>query len=235
MIGTSGWSYANWKEIFYPAEIKSKEWLGFYAKHLPTVELNNSFYAVPRITTIENWILNTPDDYLFSCKAWNVITHKKKLVDTAEALEKFLIAISGFGSKLGPILFQLPPFIKKDTQLLEDFLKLLPKHQRFVVEFRHVSWFDDEVYALLKQYNVAFCVFELGKFHSPWIITADFVYVRLHGRQRNYRGNYDDEMLAEYAKWIKAHYIDAYVYFDNTMEGSSAIDNAISLTKMLNN
>jgi uncharacterized protein YecE (DUF72 family) len=209
---------------------------GEYLKHFDTVELNSSFYHQPPRATFENWKKKTPPGFLFSVKASRYITHNKKLHDAEESLEYFLNATRGLGRKLGVVLFQMPPSWQINLERLESFLKLLPKRPRCTFEFRHPSWMIDETYALLKKYNAAFCIYELAGFETPHIITADFIYLRLHGPGGKYRGNYSTAALREWAEELKAApktVKHVYVYFDNDI-GGYAPKNALTLKKFLN-
>jgi uncharacterized protein YecE (DUF72 family) len=206
-----------------------------YLKHFDTVELNSSFYHQPPRTTFENWKKKTPPGFLFSVKASRYITHNKKLHEAEESLEYFLHAATGLGRKLGVVLFQMPPSWQINLDRLESFLKLLPKRLRFTFEFRHASWMTEEVYALLKKYNAALCIYELAGFETPHVVTADFIYVRLHGPGGKYRGNYSDAAMHDWAEELKAAPATVkhvYVYFDNDI-GGYAPKNALTLKDLL--
>lgn len=222
-IGTSGWQYRHWIGDFYPVATPVSKMRDEYAKHFDTVELNSSFYRQPSRTTFENWQNKTPDGFLFSVKVNRFITHNKKLRDAKESLDHFMSAARGLGKKLGPILFQLPPSLKRDLQRLEEFLKVLPKKRECTFEFRHRSWMTEETYALLKRHNAAFCIYELAGFETPHEITADFAYVRLHGpSDKKYSGNYSRLELRLWAKEIEGwqkKLKNIYVYFDNDVGG----------------
>jgi uncharacterized protein YecE (DUF72 family) len=232
-VGTSGWSYKNWQGIFYPKGIKSTQWLSYYADHCNTVELNSSFYRLPNPKYIENWANNTPDDFLFAVKAWGLITHRRRLIDCQENIKQFLSNIKGLKNKCGPILFQLPYSFHKNFDRLKDIVGILPKSHKYCFEFRHPSWWDEEVYSLLNAHNISFCIFEIASLLSPRIITGDFIYVRLHGYEEAYKGRYSDSVLLEWKEWIKQQAKDTYFYFDNTMIKDDAIQNAQSFYKML--
>ncbi len=235
-VGTSGWSYSHWQGLFYPQGLKSTERLPYYAKHYQTVELNSSFYALPREVVLASWAERTPSKFLFAVKAWRLITHYKRLADCDEALSLFFDRIEVLGTKCGPVLFQLPPRLPPDQERLVAFLDGLPKGRRYAFEFRDASWHGDPIYSLLKRYNAAFCLFELGRAHSPHLRTADFIYVRLHGREAPYRGNYSEAALHEWALWLGAEMqggAEVYVYFDNTDEADHALTNARRLDELL--
>ena len=235
-IGTSGWSYKHWRNTFYPSELKVKDQFSYYTKKFNTVEINNTFYGVPSDETFLNWKNSVPEDFVYVIKANRFITHMKKLRDPAQSLQSFMSKVEHLGTKLGAVLFQLPPYLNVNLQVLEDFLAELPEENRFVMEFRNASWYLPEVYALLKKYNVAFCIYELAGHISPVEITADFVYLRLHGPGENkYQGSYSDQTLTEWAEqckiWLETK--DVFVYFDNDEQGYAAF-NALQLRKLLN-
>jgi uncharacterized protein YecE (DUF72 family) len=235
-VGTSGWSYGHWRGLFYPRALKPSDWLPYYAARLATVELNMSFYRLPPEAMLETFKARTPDDFLFAVKAWRLITHRRRLAGAEDALADFLKRIARLGPKLGPVLFQLPPRLNYDLARLQTFLSLLPKDQRFAFEFRDPSWHRREVYDLLARRNAAFCCFELGPLRSPKKATADFVYVRLHGRKQPYRGAYGAKGLKGWNKWLGACLTsgrDAYVYFDNTDEADHAVRDALRLNRTL--
>ncbi len=235
-VGTSGWSYANWQGPFYPPELKRTDWLAHYASRLGSVEINNSFYHLPRESVLAGWVEHTPADFLFAVKAWRAITHYRRLNDCAEPLAVFLERIDALGDKGGPILFQCPPRWRLDAARLSAFLELLPSGRRFAMEFRDPRWHVEAVYDLLRSRNVAFCPFELAELSGPRIVTADFTYVRLHGRHARYRGAYGDRDLAGWSTWLAGHMSegrDAYVYFDNTDEADHAVRDAMRLADRL--
>lgn len=232
-IGTSGWSYKHWRGTFYPEEIKVKDHFSYYLQYFNTVEINNTFYRLPSEETFLNWKKIVPDDFTYVIKANRFITHIKKLHDPIESLYPFLDYVKLLGKKLGPVLFQLPPFMKANVPLLEAFLQELPKKIRYVFEFRNPDWYKPEVYDLLKKYNCAFCIYELAGHISPIQITADFIYIRLHGPGNKYQGSYSDETLQSWAdeclKWSETK--DVFVYFDNDQNGYAAF-NALKLREL---
>jgi len=235
-VGTSGWGYAGWRGLFYPRGLKQSEWIGYYAEHLRSVEINATFYRLPQEKMLRGWFERTPEDFLFSVKAWRGLTHYKRLGDCAGSLKLFLARLLPLKEKCGPILFQLPPRFGCDAPRLEAFLTLLPQERRFAFEFRDPSWHDDTVYELLELHGAAFCPFELGRQRGPRVATADFVYVRLHGRKGRYRGRYGKAALADWGTWLsaqKAEGRDVYVYFDNTDEQDFALRNAQALNALL--
>jgi uncharacterized protein YecE (DUF72 family) len=236
-IGTSGWQYKHWKGTFYPAGLKAKDEFSYYCGQFDTVELNNSFYRLPENSSFTKWKKTTPDDFLFSVKASRFITHMKKLNVDKQSIRIFFTRAGKLKEKLGPILFQLPPQWKVNTERLEQFLSRLPKHHRYTFEFREHSWYGDDVYSLLKKYNCAFCIYELEHHLSPLEVTADFVYVRLHGPGNKYQGNYSLRRLTTWAmrcaEWQQQKK-DVYIYFDNDQAGYAAF-NAGALKKLVKN
>ncbi len=234
-IGTSGWNYPHWKGVFYSKNAKPDELLDFYRSRFDTVELNNSFYQLPDKQKIKRWIKQAGQDFIFSVKASRYITHMKKLKDPEEPLNNFLENIETFGSTLGPILFQLPPNFKCNPDRLNDFLAILPPTMRYTFEFRNPTWFCDDVYEKLRRKNLAFCIYELDDMISPKEITADFIYIRLHGPAGAYEGCYNNRTLSGWAgaisSWISKG-LDVYCYFDNDQSGYAA-KNAKTLIKML--
>jgi uncharacterized protein YecE (DUF72 family) len=179
--GTSGWAYATWKPGFYPAKLSSKQFLSYYATRLNSVEVNYTYRSFPAEKLLKGWIEQTPPGFVFAVKAHQSITHIKRLRDVAEATAKFISSLQPLVEvkKLGPVLFQLPPNLKYDLALLEDFLAGLSRKTRATMEFRNASWFRDDVYLLLKKANVALCIAESDDLETPRICTADFFCLRL--------------------------------------------------------
>jgi len=235
LVGTSGWSYEHWQGVFYPEELPADHWLAYYAQRFSSVEINNSFYHLPRKKTLRRWRDAVPDDFVFCAKASRYITHMKKLKDPAKSVSAFFGRISALGDKLGPVLFQLPPNWRFNAQRLSAFLEALSSEFRYAFEFRDHSWLNDETYALLARHDAAFCIYELDGFLSPREVTTDFVYVRLHGPDGPYQGSYDTRVLSGWAgafsTW-SAGGKAVYCYFDNDQAGYAA-NNALSLHAML--
>ena len=235
-IGCSGWSYKDWRGPVYPEGAPARTWFGFYAEHFDTVELNNTFYQLPNESTFDNWRDATPADFLYAVKGSRFITHMIKLKDAQRGLMNFLPRAQRLESKLGPILWQLPPAWKVNAERLEEFLSILPRDIRYTFELRNETWMTDAVYEILRKYDAAFCIYELAGYRSPIEITADWTYIRLHGPTHfKYQGSYSDAQLAEWAERIKgwSRKMKAiYVYFDND-DSAYAVDNALTLKKML--
>lgn len=235
-IGTSGYSYKHWVGRYYPTELKPSEWLGHYLRDFDTVELNNTFYTLPKEETFDAWRRNTPAGFVFSVKGSRFLTHMIKLKDAERGLVNFLPRAERLRKKLGPILWQLPPRWNVNVARLDEFLRLLPKQHRYTFELRNETWMIEPVYELLRRYNAAYCIYELAGYHSPLEITADWTYIRLHGPTRfKYQGSYSDEQLAEWAGRIRSWSRSMkaiYVYFDND-DSAYAVDNALTLKRLL--
>lgn len=234
-IGTSGWSYKHWDEVFYPEYVKENERLKFYGAQFNTVEINTTFYHLPKEKAVKNWRESVSSDFIFSVKASRYITHVKRLKDPQEGLLHFYQAIRFLKEKTGPILFQLPPSFEKDLVRFTSFLKELKKKFRYTFEFRNKSWFCDEVYEELYKHNCALCISDLDGYLSPLEVTSDFVYLRLHGPRLAYKGAYGKRRLLTWKKRIKAWNEtgkDVYCYFDND-EKSYAIQDAHMLNELL--
>jgi uncharacterized protein YecE (DUF72 family) len=234
-IGTSGWSYIHWKGPFYPEALPTDQMLEYYAQHFHSVEINSSFYRLPDRKTLLHWYDSTPDDFLFTAKASRYITHMKKLGDPQKTVPAFLDSISMLDNKLGPILFQLPPRWHFNAERLRIFLDSLSNEFRYAFEFRDRSWLNRQTFELLAQRNMSFCIYELEGFITPDEMTTDHVYVRLHGPDGAYRGNYSHKALAVRAEMFTdwAHQGNTvWCYFDNDECGYAA-NNADQLQKML--
>ena len=234
-IGTSGWHYSHWAGRFYPKDLPSKAYLTHYAGEFQSVEINSSLYRLPSEETLRDWTAHSPADFLFACKASQYITHRKKLKDPSQTLPAFLDRVAVLGNKLGPVLFQLPPRWRPNLARLEGFLEVLPRTERFTFEFRDPRWNEPAVMRLLEDFGCAYCCFDLGGAVSPIRVTADFVYIRLHGPGAPYQGSYSDASLAGWAARIaawQADGLDVFCYFDND-ERAYAPRNAKSLIKAL--
>ena len=227
-IGTSGFYYPGWGGSFYPARMPAREYLPFYSSRFNSLEVNNTFYRLPLGSTLSRWRDVTPKDFVFALKASRFITHIRRLEEPAETVKPFLDRIGSLGSKLGPVLFQLPSRFPFNGEKLDAFCKVLSGDFRYVFEFRDTDWFRQASYDILSHHNMAFCIYDFSGIQSPATVTADFVYLRFHGPLKQpYRGAYPDEFLDDWAEkvrcWMKA--VKAvYVYFDNTMEGHAAVD-----------
>lgn len=232
-IGTSGFSYSHWKENFYPNGLNTKEWLNFYSHVFSTVELNTTFYHLPLISTVTNWHAQVSDHFLFSIKASRYITHQKRLHDCQKSLHIFYERMHALQTKTGPILFQLPPSFKINKERLLEFIKDLKTSQLHVFEFRHPSWFVDEIYEILTDNQIALCITDLNGKLSPEELTTHFTYIRLHGPKKAYQGSYGLQLKTwkeKIEQWsLKA---SVFCYFDNDEKGF-AIQDAKALQEML--
>jgi uncharacterized protein YecE (DUF72 family) len=213
--GTSGFSYAEWKGNFYPEKMAAKDMLRFYAERFPTVEINNTFFRMPTDVLLRGWAEQVPESFTFAIKSPKRITHDKRLKECGELLTFLFRATSALGPRLGPLLFQLPPNFKKDVPRLKGFFEEMPERRRVAVEFRHASWFDDEVYETLRGQGAALCVADTGEEPTvPLVATTDWGYLRLR------RENFSDEELADWARRIREQpWSDAYVFLKHEEEG----------------
>jgi uncharacterized protein YecE (DUF72 family) len=213
LAGTSGYAYKEWKGSFYPQDLAASKFLRYYGERFPTVEANGTFYRMPTAKALAGWIPEVPGEFVFAIKAPQRITHFQRLVNTGEAVTLLFEAIAALGSHLGPILFQLPPNMKKETQRLVDFLQQLPPC-RAAFEFRHESWFDEEVFTALRNQNAALVISESEKIEAPLVATADWGYLRLR------REDYVDADLARWANHLKSQpWQHAFVYFKHEDAG----------------
>ncbi len=230
-IGTSGFYYEHWRGIFYPEDLSKSEFFDYYKDFFDTVELNSTFYHLPRMKTTRHWYEKSPQDFLFSLKAYRGITHIKKLRECEDELYRYLHLVKPLKAKLGAVLFQLPPSLRKDRDLLKEFLKILPRGYRFAMEFRHQSWLCDDIFGLLESCDVALCINDFDGVKTPFALTADFAYIRLHGPN----GRYEEDELSMWAESIveaASKTKTVFVYFNNDL-GAYAVQNAQTLAKMI--
>ncbi|MEW6686786.1 MAG: DUF72 domain-containing protein [Candidatus Edwardsbacteria bacterium] len=234
-IGTSGWVYEHWDGLFYPTGLSSEGKFAYYQEFFNTVEVNYSFYRLPSEKAIAHWKEITPPDFVFSLKASRNITHRGKLEKSGYFLRMFLNRVKPLGEKLGPILFQFPPNFKKDKDRLINFLNLLPSGLRTTIEFRNDSWNNPEIFDLLKEKMVAYCIISAPQLETRLEITALFVYIRLHGAKAWYASCYTDSELKWWAKKIKeilSDGLDVYIYFNNDFR-AYAVKNALKLKEIM--
>jgi len=234
-IGTSGWVYSHWREVFYPPKLPQAKWLEFYTSRFSTVEINNSFYRLPSEQAFDNWRKSSPEGFVYAIKVSRFITHIKRLKDVAEPVETFLSRARHLDEKLGPLLYQLPPNMHRNDERLDSFLSLLRGGLHHVIEFRHGSWLDEGVFNILRRHNVGLCVFDMPEMSCPLLATADFAYIRFHGSSGLYFSCYSDEELEGWAHRISAlakGLAAVYIYFNNDAEGF-AIRNARTLREKL--
>lgn len=215
-VGTSGYSYKEWKGHFYPEDLSEKEFLKYYGTKLNAVEINNTFYRLPKESVVQSWAEQVPENFAFSVKASQRITHVKRLKDVGDETEYLMRVVRTLKQRLGVVLFQLPPNMKRDIERLQQFLKLLVGDVRVAIEFRHTSWFDDETYKLLKENNCSLCVADWDeKLEVPFVRTADWGYLRL--RRESY-------MPADLKKWMKTiqdqKWKTAFVFFKHEDEAT---------------
>lgn len=210
LVGTSGFAYKEWKGSFYPKELPAKKYLSFYAEHFSTTEINNTFYRMPTLKLVEGWYAEVPDEFSFTLKLSQRITHFKRLKNVDEEMDFFLSSAAGLKEKLGPILVQLPPNFKKDIAVLEEFLGRFASRARLAFEFRNDSWFDNGLFELLRKHNAAFGVVEKEEddkgMNAPREVTGSFVYMRLR------KGEYTAEEMIEWARWMRSQTVPVYCY-----------------------
>jgi uncharacterized protein YecE (DUF72 family) len=228
LIGTSGWSYKSWRGPFFPEKLPARLHLEHYAEHFSTTELNGVFYRTPTVDAVRAWAERTPDDFVFAWKASKFITHWKRLNDTSRnSLALMETRLRLLGRKAGPVLFQLPPQFSKNRERLASFLRLLNRKRRYAFEFRHPGWYEDDVLDLLRDNDIALCISDHHDAPSPWVATADHVYVRGHGPQGTYRGRYPARTLAKWARWVedqRKRKHSVFVYFDNDQKSAAPKD-----------
>ena len=234
-IGCSGWHYKSWRGLVYPADLPTSDWLRAYTRRFSTVELNNSFYRLPAEETFAGWREQVPRGFLFAVKASRFLTHIKRLRDPEEPLQRLLTHAAPLGPTLGPILYQIPPRWFPDAERLETFLAALPRRihatsrQRLlhVLEMRDARGYEPWVIELLRQYGVTLCVHDMPGSESPMVMVGPIVYVRFHGYGAKYGGSYPDEVLDEWAEWMRralAGGRDVYAYFNNDINGYAVYD-----------
>jgi uncharacterized protein YecE (DUF72 family) len=214
-VGTSGYSYKEWKGTFYPEDLPDKEMLRFYGERFGTVEINNTFYRMPKPSVLEAWSAEVPPDFKFVLKASQRITHMQRLKDADDSVAYLLKVAVALKEQLGPLLFQLPPYLKKDLPRLKSFLELLPQERRSAFEFRHQSWFDDEVFDLLRKHQAVLCIAEAeNDLEIPFVSTADWGYLRLR------RPDYGDKELKAWGQRVQEQkWGDAFIFFKHEEEG----------------
>jgi len=235
-IGTSGWNYKSWRDGFY-GDTPQKNWLRFCAERFTAIEVNGTFYRLQEKSTFKKWRDETPEDFQFAIKGHRYVTHNKKLHDVEESVIRCRESASPLRKRLAAVVWQLPAFLKKDMQRLETFVKTLRhwKSTRHAIEFRHKSWFDNEVAECLERHTVAVCMSDAPDWPVWDRVTTDLVYIRLHGHTRKYASSYSKAALEKWATrirgWLKENR-PVHVYFDNDAEGA-APRNALTLLKML--
>jgi uncharacterized protein YecE (DUF72 family) len=234
-VGCSGWVYKHWRGILYPEGLPQTRWFHRYGEEFDTVEINASFYRVPKPETFDAWRHKAPEGFRYAVKVNRFITHLKKLVGVEDTLSEFLALARRLGPTLGPLLYQLPPSLKLDLDRLETFLKLIPKDLSNVFEFRNKDWYVPETYALLDRYGASFCVHDMPGSKTERIAVGPIAYVRFHGGEGKYWGRYSDEGLLSWTDWImdqSRHGRPVWCYFNNDIHGH-AIHDAQTLKSMV--
>ena len=234
-IGCSGWIYRHWRDVFYPAKLAQRLWFAHYAATFDTVELNTSFYHLPKADTFAKWRDQAPSGFRYAVKAPRFITHIKKLKDCAEPVGEFLRRARNLGPALGPILYQLPPRWALNRERLEEFIALLPPDLDHVFEFREKSWLTEEVLALLDARGLSFCAHDMPELATPRWAVGPIAYVRFHGGEGKYWGRYRDETLLDWTDWIVGQARrgrDVWCYFNNDI-GGHAVEDALTLRSMV--
>ena len=227
-VGTSGWSYKGWKGSFYPADLAADDMLRHYATRLPTVEINNSFYRIPREKVLMDWAAQVPPEFSFALKASRRITHINRLATDDDSLAYFMRTVNVLGDRLGPTLFQCPPSLRLDLERLRTFLSLVPRTWRAALEFRHASWFTDEVYQLLREHDAALVAAEEDEDATPLVPTASWGYIRLR------RTLYQPAELEAWASRIQSQpWSEAYVFLKHDEEGGTGPEAATALAAMV--
>jgi uncharacterized protein YecE (DUF72 family) len=237
-IGTSGWSYKHWKDLFYPHKLRTADWLKYYATQFQSTEINGCFYRIPSIETVVNWTEQVPPGFTFCPKMSRFLTHMKKLKDPEEPLERFFDVFEPMKKKMGPVLLQLPPFLQFDYDRAEYLFALLKKKYKaydFVLEVRHETWMN-EALTLMAKYDIGFVISQSGdQFPYSEMVTSKNIYVRFHGPKELYASSYTDEMLLSFAdkfkNWLKEGH-EIWAYFNNDIHGYAPED-ARRLKQML--
>jgi uncharacterized protein YecE (DUF72 family) len=234
-VGCSGWVYRHWRGLFYPEGLPQKRWFERYAEEFDTVEINASFYRLPLASTFEGWRDKAPPGFRYAVKVNRFITHMKKLLDCEAEVDRFITLARPLEAKLGPLLYQLPPSLHKNLERLNAFLARLPRDIEQVVEFRHRSWYDEEVLGLLDRHGIGFVVHDLKSLISPRWASGRTAYIRFHGTSGRYHGRYTDEALLDWTDWIKEQCDEGrtvWCYFNNDVHGH-AIEDARTLRSMV--
>jgi uncharacterized protein YecE (DUF72 family) len=225
-IGCSGWQYAHWRGAFYPPELPRSRWLAYYCAQFNTVEINNTFYRLPEVSTFARWRHDVPTGFLYAVKASRFLTHMKRLKDPDDALLRFFVRARRLGRALGPVLYQLPPRWKIDIHRLTTFLQCLPRGRRHAIEFREPSWYTDEVFTLLAQHRVALCLHDMQGSSTARLAVGPFIYVRFHGPEK-YSGRYGEGVLNDWGRWLASQLREGrsvFAYFNNDAAANAPRD-----------
>jgi uncharacterized protein YecE (DUF72 family) len=227
-IGTSGWSYDSWRGPLYPSDLPKKDWLRFYASSFPSAEINGSFYRTPTLEAVRAWREQTPREFKFAWKASKFITHWKRLTAKCEnSIALMETRLRLLGPKAAVVLFQLPPNFQKDAARLDAFLHMLPRRYRYAFEFRHRSWYDDDILEVLRAHETALCISDHADAPAPWETTAAHVYLRGHGPSGRYHGSYSSRTLQRWATRLmtwQGEGREVFVYFDNDQKAAAPTD-----------
>lgn len=234
-LGTSGWNYAHWRRTFYPEKLPQRQWLEYYAQRFATVELNNSFYRLPSREQFESWRERSPDDFVVTVKMSRYLTHIKRLQDPEEPVARFMKHARGLGSKMGPILVQLPPTLKADLGALDEALRRFPEDVRVVVEFRHDTWFTEDVLRVLEERGACWCLADrLARPVTPVWRTTEWTFLRFHEGRAKPHPCYGKDVLATWVERLAHGWgtdADIYVYFNNDPR-ACAIRDAIVFARL---
>jgi uncharacterized protein YecE (DUF72 family) len=233
-IGCSGFYYREWKEVFYPKGLAQKDWFKFYCQHFNTIEINSTFYKMPTQKSFEKWYTESPADFVFTIKAPRLITHYKQLKECKELLIDFYLAVvNGLTDKLACVLFQFPPKFDYTAERLQLLIDLLDPTLKNVVEFRHTSWWDEEIYAKLAEHNIIFCGQSYPSALSDKVVKNNStVYYRFHGKPVLYKSAYAEEVMKDLVKQVPKETEEAFIYFNNTW-GTGALTNARQLQELV--
>ena len=234
-VGCSGWQYKHWRGDFYPGDLPQSQWFAHYAHTFDTVEINNSFYRLPKGETFAKWREQARPGFLYAVKASRFLTHMKKLKDPEEPISRFFDRASHLGPRFGPVLYQLPPRWPLNLERFEHFLAALPRRRWQTIEFRETSWYDERVFELLRRYKVALCLHDMQGSATGKMVVGPFIYVRFHHGTVKYGGRYEDNRLDDWADWLAQRSregLDVFAYFNNDMGGHAPRD-AVRLRERL--
>jgi uncharacterized protein YecE (DUF72 family) len=234
-IGTSGWSYKSWDKAFYPKNIPKARQFEYYVTQFPTVEINNTFYRLPTLNAVRGWRDKAPPGFVYAVKGSRFITHMKKLTKLDGAVNKYFDRIKALKKRIGVVLWQLPPFLKKDAARLEKFLKILPNGYRYAIEFRHPTWLDEEIFSILREHRAAHASVSSRGMPMDLTVTTDFLYIRFHGLEGGAAHDYARAELEPWAAHIREHATDGkkvFAYFNNDIN-VRAPENAKMLMEMV--
>ncbi|HEX3467638.1 MAG TPA: DUF72 domain-containing protein [Candidatus Elarobacter sp.] len=234
LIGTSGWTYKDWRGRFYPQKLPQREWLAYYATRFPTVELNVTTYRLPKDNDLLRWAA-VPPRFVYTVKLSRLITHRKRPAERPEFIANYMERIAPLTPRIANFLAQFPPSWARDDEALRAFLDALPARHRYVVEFRNPSWYHEDVYAILRERGMSLCLHDMRESVAPHVLTGPVLYVRLHGPVRAYAGSYPRKRLEHWASAIRelsGHVDETFVYFNND-QNAYAPKNALGLMEML--